>query len=78
MKILRFSRQYKKDAKRYRNQPQKMEKVAEILRMLEYGTLFVIKQTCFKQLCLKQVCLIEGKDDGNSHCFSTQFPASHN
>lgn len=34
MKILRFSRQYKKDAKRYRNQPQKMEKVAEILRML--------------------------------------------
>lgn len=34
MKILRFSRQYKKDAKRYRNQPQKMEKVANILRML--------------------------------------------
>ncbi|MDO4335433.1 MAG: type II toxin-antitoxin system YafQ family toxin [Bacteroidales bacterium] len=34
MKILRFSSQYKKDAKRYRNQPKKMEKVAEILRML--------------------------------------------
>ncbi|MCM1037441.1 MAG: type II toxin-antitoxin system YafQ family toxin [Bacteroides sp.] len=34
MKVLRFSSQYKKDAKRYRNQPKKMEKVAEILRML--------------------------------------------
>ena len=35
MKTLRFSSQYKKDAKRYRNQPKKMEKVAEILRMLK-------------------------------------------
>ena len=34
MKDLRFSTQYKKDAKRFRNQPQKMEKVAEVLRML--------------------------------------------
>lgn len=34
MKILRFSSQYKKDAKKFRNQPRKMEKVAEILRML--------------------------------------------
>ncbi len=34
MKVLRFSSQYKKDAKRYRNQPKKMEKVANILRML--------------------------------------------
>lgn len=34
MKELRFSTQYKKDAKRFRNQPKKMEKVAEILRML--------------------------------------------
>lgn len=34
MKILRFSSQYKKDAKRYRNQPKKMELVANILRML--------------------------------------------
>lgn len=34
MKILRFSSQYKRDAKKFRNQPQKMEKVAEILRML--------------------------------------------
>lgn len=34
MKILRYSSQYKKDAKRFRNQPKKMEKVAEILRML--------------------------------------------
>ena len=34
MKTLRFSSQYKKDAKRYRNQPKKMGKVAEILRML--------------------------------------------
>lgn len=35
MKTLRFSSQYKKDAKRYRNQPLKMEKVANILRMLQ-------------------------------------------
>lgn len=34
MKILRFSKQFKKDAKRYRNQPHKMAKVAEILQML--------------------------------------------
>lgn len=34
MKILRFSSQYKKDVKRFRNQPKKMEKVVEILRML--------------------------------------------
>ena len=34
MKELRFSTQYKKDAKRFRNQPKKMEKVAKILRML--------------------------------------------
>lgn len=34
MKILRFSSQYKKDAKRFRNQPKKMEKVVEILGML--------------------------------------------
>lgn len=34
MKTLRFSSQYKKDAKRYRNQPHKLEKVANILRML--------------------------------------------
>lgn len=34
MKILRFSSQYKKDAKRYRNRPEKMEKVVEVLRML--------------------------------------------
>ena len=34
MKILRFSKQFKKDAKRYRNQSNKMSKVAEILQML--------------------------------------------
>ncbi|MCH5177516.1 MAG: type II toxin-antitoxin system YafQ family toxin [Prevotellaceae bacterium] len=34
MKTLRFSTQFKKDAKRFRNQPRKMEKVAEILQML--------------------------------------------
>ena len=31
MKTIRFSSQYKKDAKIYRNQPARMEKVAEIL-----------------------------------------------
>ena len=35
MKTLRFSSQYKKDAKRYRNHPKKMKKVVEILRMLK-------------------------------------------
>lgn len=35
MKTLRFSSQYKKDAKRYRNQPAKMEKVADILYKLQ-------------------------------------------
>ena len=34
MKELRFSSQYKKDAKRYRHQVVKMEKVAHILRLL--------------------------------------------
>ena len=34
MKELLFSTQYKKDAKRYRNQPKKMKKVADILRKL--------------------------------------------
>jgi mRNA interferase YafQ len=35
MKTIRFSRQYKKDAKKYRNQPKKMEKVVAVLRMLQ-------------------------------------------
>ncbi len=35
MKILRYSSQYKKDVKRYRNQPKKMEKVVKILSMLQ-------------------------------------------
>lgn len=30
MKILRYSSQFKKDAKRYRNQPKKMERVAAV------------------------------------------------
>lgn len=34
MKQLRFSTQFKKDAKRFRNQPRKMQKVSEILRKL--------------------------------------------
>ena len=34
MKTLRFSSQFKKDAKRFRNQPIKMAKVLEILQML--------------------------------------------
>lgn len=34
MKILRFSSQYKKDVKRFRNRPRKMEKVMKILQML--------------------------------------------
>lgn len=34
MKTLRYSSQYKKDAKRFRNMPEKMAKVANILGML--------------------------------------------
>ena len=35
MKTLHFSSQYKKDFKRYRNNPQKLAKLLEVLRMLE-------------------------------------------
>lgn len=34
MKLLRFSSQYKKDAKRFRNQPDKMAEVVKVLQML--------------------------------------------
>ncbi|MDR2956346.1 MAG: type II toxin-antitoxin system YafQ family toxin, partial [Prevotella sp.] len=34
-KILHYSTQYKKDFKRYRNQPKKLEKLLEVLIMLE-------------------------------------------
>jgi mRNA interferase YafQ len=35
MKILHYSTQYKKDFKKYRNHPGKLQKLLEILRMLE-------------------------------------------
>lgn len=35
MKILHYSTQFKKDFKRYRNQPKKLAKLLEVLRMLE-------------------------------------------
>ena len=35
MKTLRYGTQYKKDFKKYRNQPQKLEKLLEVFRMLE-------------------------------------------
>ncbi|MDR1161782.1 MAG: type II toxin-antitoxin system YafQ family toxin [Tannerellaceae bacterium] len=35
MKILRYATQYKKDFKRYRNQPEKLEKLLKVLMMLE-------------------------------------------
>lgn len=35
MKILHYSTQYKKDFKRYRNQPKKLEKLLEVLVVLE-------------------------------------------
>lgn len=35
MKVLYYSTQYKKDFKKYRNQPKKLEKLLEVLRMLE-------------------------------------------
>ena len=35
MKALHYSSQYKKDFKRYRNNPRKLAKLLEVLRMLE-------------------------------------------
>ena len=35
MKTLRYSTQYKKDFKKYKNKPQKLEKLLNIFRMLE-------------------------------------------
>lgn len=35
MKTLRYSTQYKKDFKKYRNKPQKLEKLLNVFRMLE-------------------------------------------
>lgn len=35
MKILRYSTQYKKDFKRYRNNPSKLAKLLEVFRMLQ-------------------------------------------
>lgn len=35
MKVLHYSTQYKKDFKKYRNQPEKLQKLLEVLRMLE-------------------------------------------
>ena len=37
MKILRYSTQYKKDFKKYRNQPKKLEKLLDVLIILENG-----------------------------------------
>ena len=35
MKTLRYGTQYKKDFKKYRNNPQKLEKLLDVFRMLE-------------------------------------------
>lgn len=35
MKVLRYSSQYKKDFKKYRNKPQKLEKLLDVFRLLE-------------------------------------------
>lgn len=35
MKVLHYTTQYKKDFKKYRNQPKKLEKLLAVLRMLE-------------------------------------------
>ena len=35
MKILHYSTQFKKDSKKYRNQPEKIEKLLEVLWILE-------------------------------------------
>ncbi len=35
MKILRYTTQYKKDFKKYRNQPRKLQKLFNVLKLLE-------------------------------------------
>lgn len=35
MKILRYSSQFKKDLKKFSNHPRKLEKLLDVLRMLE-------------------------------------------
>ena len=35
MKILHYSTQYKKDFKKYKNQPKKLQKLLEVLRILQ-------------------------------------------
>ena len=35
MKTVRFSSQFKKDFKRFRNQPRKVERLLQVVRMLE-------------------------------------------
>lgn len=40
MKILRYSTQYKKDFKRYRNNPGKLAKLLEVLRLGSHSELF--------------------------------------
>jgi mRNA interferase YafQ len=35
MKVLRYTTQYRKDFKRYRNQPEKLQKLLEVFRLLE-------------------------------------------
>ena len=37
MKTLHYTSQYKKDFKRYRNNPKKLAKLLEVLRLLENG-----------------------------------------
>ena len=37
MKILHYSTQFKKDFKKYRNQPKKLEKLLDVLIILENG-----------------------------------------
>ena len=37
MKTLRYSSQYKRDFKKYRNNPSKLEKLLEVFQMLEKG-----------------------------------------
>ncbi len=63
MKILRYSTQYKKDFKKYRYHTQKLEKLLEVLRILENGRSLPLKFKAHKLVgkykdCME--CHIEG------------------
>ncbi len=63
MKIVKYSSQFKKDIKKYRNQPNKLDKLAEILALLQKGQSIPLKYRPHKLIgdykgCME--CHVEG------------------